>query len=156
VKNVALIALLGLAAGCSSDPSPSTGGNVSEAKSALTRDTAPSLTDAEVTSLANGQADFAVDLYQKTSAANAGASVFLSPHSASLALGMAYAGARGTTASEMRTALHLALPDERVHAGFDHLDLELASRGNLNIANRGPPRLTEALRAGRLHGRTNG
>ena len=144
MKNVALLAsvcsVLAVLAGCSSsDSDAKTGDNIAEAKSALTRDTAPSLTDEELTTLANGQADFAVDLYQKTAGANAGASVMLSPHSASIALGMAYAGARGTTASAMRTALHLGLPDERVHTGFDYLDLQLASRGQGATGQDGKP-----------------
>ena len=50
---------------------------------------------------------------------------------------MAYAGARGTTASGMRAALHLGLPDERVHVGFDYLDLQLASRGQGAVAKTG-------------------
>jgi serpin B len=107
------------------------------AKSAVSRDLAPSLTPDELTALSDGQAEFAVSLYHAIANATPAESVFLSPHSASIALGMAYAGARGTTASEMRTALHLGLPDERVHAGFDYLDLELASRGpfELTITN---------------------
>src|SRR6185312_6324001 len=73
------------------------------------------------------------------SGASGGESVMLSPHSASIALGMAYAGARGTTASEMRTALHLGLADERVHTGFDYLDLQLASRGQGATGQDGKP-----------------
>ena len=58
---------------------------------------------------------------------------------------MTYGGARGETAQEMAETLHFSIPDETVHAGFNALDLELASRNNegnemmpgfkLNIAN---------------------
>lgn len=112
---------------------------IATAKSSVTRDLAPTLTAEEETALADGQAEFAVSFYKAVASTKPNESVIVSPHSASIALAMAYAGARGTTASEMRTALHLALPDERVHAGFDYLDLELASRGKGATGQDGKP-----------------
>lgn len=128
--------------GCasSSDDAPaSSTPKVETQKSSLARDTAPNLSDAEKQTLSASQADFALSLYHSVSADLAGQSVFISPHSASLALGMTYSGARGTTASEMKSALRLNLPDERVPVGFNYLDLQLASRGQGAVAKDGKP-----------------
>lgn len=136
--------VVAVAVACSSS-SKDDAAPIATAKSSVTRDLAPALTAEEQTALANGQADFAVAFYKAVASATPNDSVIVSPHSASIALGMAYAGARGATATEMRAALHLALPDERVHTGFDYLDLELASRGQGATGQDGKPfRLTVA------------
>ncbi len=91
--------------------------------------------------LAEDNAAFAVDLY-KTLAKTpdfAGQNVFFSPHSISIALAMTYAGARGTTATEMASALHFTLPQDRLHNAFNALDLQLASRGQGAKAADGNP-----------------
>jgi len=60
---------------------------------------------------------------------------------------MTYAGAEGTTATEMATTLGFSLPSERLHPAWNQLDLALSSRGKgakasdgkdfrLNIVNR--------------------
>jgi integrase len=55
---------------------------------------------------------------------------------------MAYAGAAGTTASEMATTLHFALPPAQLNAAFDACDLPLASRGQgAQGTDGGPMRL---------------
>ena len=46
----------------------------------------------------------------------------------SVALGMTYAGARADTAVEMKKALRFALPEDRVHTGFNYLDLACRRR----------------------------
>ncbi|MGH2381385.1 MAG: serpin family protein [Candidatus Limnocylindria bacterium] len=51
----------------------------------------------------------------------------LSPYSVAAALTMTYGGARGPTAEEMRSVLHLGLPDERVHAARNELDLRITA-----------------------------
>src|SRR5208283_2947694 len=55
--------------------------------------------------------------------------LFFSPYSISSALAMTYAGARDQTAVEMATAMHFALPPERLHASFADLAQELNNRG---------------------------
>ncbi len=52
--------------------------------------------------------------------------VALSPASISEALSMAFAGARGTTASQIAGALHFGLPPARLGAAFNAADLSLA------------------------------
>lgn len=104
----------------------------------------PSVSDADLKAVVTGNTAFALDLYQqiRTSSGN----LFYSPFSISEALAMTYAGARGSTESEMAKALHFDLEQTKLHPAFNALDLELASRGKgamgtdgggfrLNIAN---------------------
>lgn len=100
-------------------------------RSAQQRNMDPQLAPTELETLTRSQANLAVDLYQAVRARpeSADEALFLSPHSVSIALAMTYAGARGTTADEMKSALHFELPDDRLHTAFDYLDLQLASRG---------------------------
>ncbi len=110
-------------------------------RSALERNTTPSLSSSELSTLVSSQADFAVDLYQavRKQSDYADKDLFLSPHSVSIALAMTYAGARGETAGEMKKALHFDLPDERLHTAFDYLDLQLESRGKDAKGKDGEP-----------------
>ena len=110
-------------------------------RSAQQRNLDPKLEPTERDTLAKSQANMAVDLYQavRKDPESADKDLFLSPHSVSIALAMTYAGARGATASEMKSALHFELPDERLHTAFDYLDLQLASRGEGASGKDGQP-----------------
>ena len=76
------------------------------------------LTDVEI--LVHGNTAFAFDLYREV-AAEPG-NVFFAPFSISESLAMTWAGARGETESQMASALHLALPQCRIHPTFKELD----------------------------------
>jgi serpin B len=78
---------------------------------------------------------FAWDLYRAVSAAPG--NLAFSPAGLSIALAMAYGGARGNTAAQMATTLHFSLPPSRLHPTFDALDLALEPVGNghLTFAN---------------------
>jgi serpin B len=115
----------------------------SVAYSAKERNQTPNLSPSELEALSAGNSAFAIDLYQ--SIREGDDNLFFSPYSISLALAMTYGGASEQTAEQMADTLHFSLPDQQVHAGFNALDLELASRNNegdemmpgfkLNIAN---------------------
>ena len=83
--------------------------------------------------------EFAFDLYQALRSENI--NVFCSPYSISLALAMAYAGARGQTEQEMADTLHFTLPQDQLYLAFRALRLEFATRDEedqglrLHIAN---------------------
>jgi serpin B len=67
----------------------------------------------------NGSNAFAVDLYAQLS--KQPGNLFFSPESISTAFGMAYAGARGETATEMQHVFHFTLPPDRLHPAMGAL-----------------------------------
>jgi serpin B len=73
----------------------------------------------EVTSAVDGNTAFALDLYQKLK--QRPGNLFFSPYSISTALAMTYAGARGSTGSEMAKVLHFGLPQKDLHPAFGAL-----------------------------------
>ena len=89
---------------------------------------APSASEETLEELVRGNSAFAFDLY--AALASEEGNLFFSPYSISLALAMTYAGARGETERQMAEALHF-LPQDLHHAAFNALDLELASRGEI-------------------------
>ncbi len=70
--------------------------------------------------------DFAFDLYRQIGSSEG--NLFFSPASISCALVMTYAGARGTTADEMRDTLRLTGDDDEIHAGFGAILEKLANK----------------------------
>lgn len=92
----------------------------------------------QVAELVAGNTEFAFDLYQAIR--GMGGNLLYSPYSVSLALAMAYAGARGTTEEEMADVLHFTLAQEDFHPALQTLSLVVASssaapEAQLNIAN---------------------
>ena len=120
-------------------------GDFDIAKSNKSRDLSPTIDSAYLAELVEGNTEFAFDLYHTLIEKEAG-NLFYSPHSISLALAMAYAGARNDTEQQMAGTLNFTLPNDFLHRAFNSLDLELSSRGEgsegqdgngfrLNIAN---------------------
>jgi serpin B len=70
---------------------------------------------------------FAFDLYRAL--ADRDSNLFYSPISLSLALAMAYAGARGETEGQMASTLHYTLPQAELHRSLNALDLAVAGSG---------------------------
>lgn len=66
-----------------------------------------------------GSNAFAVDLYAQLRKQDG--NLFFSPESISTAFAMVYAGARGTTASQMATTLHFTLPPDKLHPAMGAL-----------------------------------
>ena len=97
-----------------------------EIKSDLERNLAPAVSDAELAELVAGNTAFAAALYRQ--ARTTDGNLFMSPHSISTALAMTYAGATGTTATQLADALRFTLPPATLHAALNALDLALASR----------------------------
>ncbi len=73
--------------------------------------------------LVEGNNAFAVDLYGRLRAQPG--NLFFSPESISTAFAMAYAGARGQTASEMQDVFHFTLPPDRLHPAMGALLKEM-------------------------------
>lgn len=120
-----------------------TGGpDIPEVKSDVERDLAPDVSASEYQALVAGNTAFAADLYRQVS--EKPGNLFMSPHSISTALAMTYAGANSSTETQMAAALHFTLPEAQLHAAFNKLDLELASRAADATGNEIPFRLTPA------------
>jgi serpin B len=115
-------------------------------RSDVERVMAPDVEESELNEQVTGNSAFAFDLYRAVREDKD--NLFYSPHSITLALAMAYAGARGETEAQMAQALHYRLSQERLHPAFNALDLTLSRRGEaeegeqeegerfqLNIAN---------------------
>jgi serpin B len=132
-------------AGCGGQGSNSGQQQTAVTKSNAQREPNPQVSAADRATLASDNETFALAAYQKMVPRDG--NIVFSPASISIALAMAYAGAAGTTASEMAAALHYTLPPERLHPAFDWLDLQINSRGinsrgeKLLGADGGPMRL---------------
>ena len=99
-----------------------------ELKSDKPRNDNPTVPLSDLTTLANGNGAFALNLYANLK--NADGNLLFSPYSISEALAMTYGGAQGTTATQMAAAVQFLLSPDRLHPAFNSLDLQLASRGS--------------------------
>jgi serpin B len=99
-----------------------------EAKSDKDYNNSPDVSDTALDTLVAGNNEFALELYRQLSAGDDG-NLFFSPYSLSVALAMTYAGAEGTTEEQMAGTLNFILEEEDLHAAFNKLAIELASRG---------------------------
>ena len=141
-RTLALLALTSMLTACSgSDPDDSgldddSGNSDTDvtapgefAESELTRNLTPGVSDADVQALTASNRDFAFDLYAQVRSTPG--NLFLSPHSISTALAMTYAGAEGTSETQIADALSFDLPEAQLHPAFNQLDLDLESRSEL-------------------------
>jgi serpin B len=71
--------------------------------------------------------DFAFDLYRSLRPDDG--NLFYSPYSISIAVAMAYAGARHETEKQMSETLHYILPQDQLHQVFNLLDQSLNASG---------------------------
>jgi len=110
---------------------------VDTAKSPVERITDPQVPPADSTTLASDNAAFAFDIYKRLILEKS--NLIFSPASISIALAMTYAGAAGTTATEMAKTLHFTLPPAQLYPAFNALDQALASRGQGQLAADGGP-----------------
>ncbi|WP_214041032.1 serpin family protein [Methanoculleus sp.] len=130
-----LVALGSIAAGCTDMP-----GTTSADSAPLAGQETPDNRTAPDGSVVAGNSRFAFDLYRQLAGdpAYADRNLFFSPYSISSALAITYEGARGTTADEIRSVLHLPENDTLRREGFSGIDaaLNLGDQNyTLNTAN---------------------
>jgi serine protease inhibitor len=123
LTTTAVLAALGLVA-CQAAPQPQ--GMVVHA-SDKPRQEAQGAAAPDLAALVAGNNAFALDLYHALYSEQD--NLLCAPYSISLALAMAYAGARGETERQMAETLHFDLPQAQLHPTFNALDQALASRG---------------------------
>lgn len=116
------LALCTATAGCGGGTSKPAPGAVTSTK---TRITAPVVAPEDALQLAADNRAFAVDLHGALRGQPG--NLVYAPASVSIALAMLYGGAAGTTASEIKQALHFNLPPDRLHPAFNALDLALTA-----------------------------
>lgn len=106
------------------------------AKSSLAQTPASSIPASSLSGAVAANNGFALGLYSNLVAQPGGSTsnVLTSPISASLALTMAYAGAQGTTATQMATALHYGSAASTIFDGQNALSQALASRAATALA----------------------
>jgi serpin B len=118
------------------------GTDIPEVRSDVARDLQPNVTAGDFTTLVDGNTQFATDLYREVRGKPG--NLFMSPHSISIALAMTYAGANSSTAAQMADVMHYDVPGEQLHAAFNKLDLDLASRADNATGDTIPFRLKTA------------
>jgi serpin B len=123
-----LIALGSIIAGCT---------DTSDATSASSAPPTVQTPPDDAGNVTAGNTRFAFDLYRQIASAPAytGKNIFFSPYSISSALAITYEGARGTTADEIRSVLHLPANETLRRTGFAGIDADLA-RGDENYTLR--------------------
>ena len=97
--------------------------------------------EGRMSSVVEGNSQFAVDLYGKLR--NQPGNLFFSPSSISTALAMTYAGARGETAEQMARVLHFPAPQDKLPEAFAMAARGASARGGETRlpAARGQPAL---------------
>ena len=90
----------------------------------------PAIRTSERQALVAANTEFALDLYRALRRNAGNRNLFFSPYSLSLALGMVYAGAHGTTGDEMARVLHFPLDSSRLSLVFEALNAGVAARGS--------------------------
>ena len=100
------------------------------ARSSVDANTAPSVAEADFSSYISNTNKFGLALNQAQSKLNklADSNLIYSPVSVTMALAMTYAGARGTTASEMKSVLGDTFSGDAFHVANNRLARELRSR----------------------------
>lgn len=87
--------------------------------------------------VAEGNNEFALDLYKNLTNTDGNKNIFFSPWSISTALSMAYEGARGQTAEEMQSVLHVPKNDMVRRSSFARLYnlMNINKKYELSLAN---------------------
>jgi serpin B len=109
-------------------------GTPSLAQSGVLREPATSVSQAAIASAVAANNAFAIDIFGRLQAGAPAGNELTSPISASLALTMTYAGAAGTTATQMASALHFGASAASIIDGQNALSQALARRASDALA----------------------
>lgn len=99
-----------------------------------TRNLAPDVSPESLVELAANNRNFSLSLLQNLVEIEGDEeNLFLSPHSISLAMAMAYAGAQGETKAEIAAVLRFLQSDDEFHAAFNALGLKLDELSEVDV-----------------------
>jgi serpin B len=114
-------------------------------RSATAPDTAPRVPEADYQAFISNLNQFGLDIGQRLAGTDEyrQSNLVYSPLSAAVALSMAYAGARGTTAAEMKAVLGDTFAGDTFHVANNRLSRELASRAHSMTDSQGKSRKVE-------------
>ncbi|OOK76242.1 serpin family protein [Mycobacterium kansasii] len=113
-------------------------------RSSLPYDNTPDVAPADEQSFVNATNGFGLDLFRRMSAASEKNLVF-SPLSLSAALSMAYAGAAGDTAAQMKAVLRDPFGNDSYYRAMNQLLLDLRSRNRAAISADDPRSIELAM-----------
>ena len=145
---IAAFVVFAAAVGCGGDRNHvgSTSGQTSAplTRSNLPYNNTPGVASADEQSFVNATNGFGLDLFRRMSAASE-KNLVLSPLSISIALSMAYAGAAGDTATEMKTVLRDPFANDTYYRAMNQLLLDLRSRNRAAISAQDPRSIELAM-----------
>ena len=95
----------------------------------------PDVTDGQISDLVRGNNEFAFEMYREQGGSE---NLVFSPYSISLAFSMAYAGARGETATQMAETLGF-LPQETQRPAFNAVESRMSELGEKGGGGPKPP-----------------
>ncbi|WP_197503968.1 serpin family protein [Mycobacterium sp. 852014-50255_SCH5639931] len=145
---IAACVVFASAAGCGGDrnhagstPGPT---RAPVTRSDLPYDSRPDVTLAEEQTFVNATNGFGLDLFRRMCAVSEKNLVF-SPLSLGIALSMAYAGAAGDTAAEMKTVLRDPFGNDTYYRAMNQLLLDLRSRNRAPVSDTDPRSIELAM-----------
>lgn len=129
------LVFIGLIAGCTNDPLSTNDDNSSDLKFTTSKSESVEREvilsgDSRIAEQAASINQFAVKMYSQLIKADS--NTFFSPYSITCALGMADAGALGSTDEQIRKALQVTLSGDDLHAAINGLDQSLKSHSESN------------------------
>ncbi len=125
----ALALALAACGGSTTGGTGASGASPSSAQSAVVRQPMSSVSQTAIAGAVAANNAFAIDLFERIRTDAPDDNLLTSPISASLALTMTYAGAAGTTATQMATALHFGAEASSIIDGQNALSQLFAKRG---------------------------
>ncbi|HYA86538.1 MAG TPA: serpin family protein [Nitrospirota bacterium] len=128
--------LLGLAIACSKSENGVQTPQFQIAQSSMARDTNPQVPDADLAAVVAGNTDFALTVFPLLDP-SASSNIVFSPYSITQAFALLAPGANGNTLTGIEQALSFTLPQDRLNAAFNKLDLLLTSEGTGAITSAG-------------------
>lgn len=123
-----------LLAGCSQEQkvkTTSVGDGVELLKYDLEREANPAVSTMDVGKLGKSVTNFGLDLHHNIVDQRPEENLVTSPYSASIALGMAWAGAEDTTETQMHNVLGYPYGQDKVHPSFNKLDQQIEKEPDL-------------------------